>query len=97
MISSIKILTEASVDIKEIVGWYKNISQPLAARFISQLYDGFERISSNPNAWFNISKKARRYRLSDFPYLILFFRRVPISLYLRSFMKREILRHGKGD
>lgn len=44
MISSIKILTEASVDIKEIVGWYKNISHPLATRFISQLYDGFERI-----------------------------------------------------
>ncbi len=73
MILSIKILTEASIDIKEITAWYKNISQPLADRFVSQLYDGFERISSNPNAWFNISKKTRRYRLSDFPCLILFF------------------------
>ncbi len=73
MIFSIKILTEASIDIKEITGWYKNISQPLAARFVSQLYESFERITSNPNAWFNINKKARRHRLSNFPYLILFF------------------------
>ncbi len=73
MILSIKILAEASIDIKEITLWYKNISQSLAARFVSQLYEGFARISSNPNAWLNISKKARRCRLSDFPYLILFF------------------------
>ncbi len=74
MIPCIKILTEASIDIKEITGWYKNISQSLAARFVSQLYDGFGRISSNPDAWFNINTKARRYRLSDFPSLILFFK-----------------------
>lgn len=83
MILCVKILTEASIDIKEITGWYKNISQSLAARFISQLYDGFERISSNPGAWFNINKKARRYRLSDFPYLILFFKAGDMMWYLR--------------
>ncbi len=57
MILSIKILTEASIDIKEVTSWYKNISQSLAARFVSQLYDGFAKISSNPDIWFNLTKK----------------------------------------
>lgn len=74
MIFTIKILTEASLDIKDITNWYKDISQPLAARFVSQLYDGFAKISSNPDGWFNITKKVRRFRISDFPYIILFFK-----------------------
>ncbi len=74
MILSIKILAEASIDIKAITLWYKNISQSLAARFVSQLYDSFSKISSNPDAWFNVTKKVKRYRLSKFPYLILFFK-----------------------
>jgi plasmid stabilization system protein ParE len=74
MTCSLKILTEASADIKEITAWYKDISSFLAIRFVSQLYDGFAKITSNPDAWFNITKRIRRYRLTDFPYLILFFR-----------------------
>lgn len=70
---SLNILTEASGDIKEVTAWYKDISQPLAVRFVSQLYDGFVKITTNPDAWFNITKRVRRYRLPDFPYLILFF------------------------
>jgi plasmid stabilization system protein ParE len=57
MISSIKILTEASDDIKEITSWYHSISPTLSARFVAQLYEGFENISANPDAWFNVTKK----------------------------------------
>ncbi|HLG38930.1 MAG TPA: type II toxin-antitoxin system RelE/ParE family toxin [Chitinophagaceae bacterium] len=74
MIYSLKILTEASSDIKDITFFYQRISPLLAIRFISQVYDGFARITANPDAWFNLTKRVRRYRLSDFPYLILFFR-----------------------
>jgi len=73
MIRTVKILTEASIDIKEVTTWYKDISQFLASRFISQLYDGFAKITNNPNAWFNLTKRVRRYKLPDFPYIILFF------------------------
>jgi plasmid stabilization system protein ParE len=74
MTRTLKILTEASVDIKDITFWYNGVSSLLALRFVSQLYDGFEKISANPDAWFNLTKKVRRCRLTDFPYLILFFR-----------------------
>ncbi|MBA2562893.1 MAG: type II toxin-antitoxin system RelE/ParE family toxin, partial [Chitinophagaceae bacterium] len=74
MIRSLKILKEASVDIKEITTWYKNISPLLAIRLVSQLYDGFDKIITSPDAWFNLTKKVKRYRLQGFPYLILFFK-----------------------
>jgi toxin ParE1/3/4 len=74
MIHSLKILTEASIDIKETTTWYKNISPPLALRFASQLHNGFEKILASPNVWFNLTKRVKRYRLPDFPYLILFFK-----------------------
>jgi plasmid stabilization system protein ParE len=57
MIYSLKILTEASSDIKDITLFYQRISPLLAIRFVSQLYDGFERISANPDAWFNFTKR----------------------------------------
>ncbi|HEX7847930.1 MAG TPA: type II toxin-antitoxin system RelE/ParE family toxin [Chitinophagaceae bacterium] len=69
------ILAEAAADIKEITNWYKDISQLLAVRFVAQLYNGFEKITSNPDAFFNLSKRVKRYHLADFPYLILFFKR----------------------
>jgi toxin ParE1/3/4 len=74
MIRSLKILTEASADIKEITTWFKNISPPLALRFVSQLYDGFAKIIASPNIWFNLTKRVKRYRLPGFPYLVLFFK-----------------------
>ena len=74
MIRSLKILTEASIDIKEITTWYKNISSQLASRFVSQLYDGFEKIIASPNIWFKLTKRVTRYKLPGFPYLILFFK-----------------------
>ncbi len=73
MIRSLKILIQASIDIKETTAWYKNISPLLALRFISQLYDGFAKIAGSPYTWFNLTKKVKRYRLNGFPYLILFF------------------------
>ena len=69
----LKILTEASVDIKEYTTWYSDISPSLSIRFVSQLYDGFAKIVDNPNAWFNLARRVRRYKLPNFPYLILFF------------------------
>lgn len=74
MTRSFKILTEAALDIKEITRWYKSISQLLAIRFVSQLYDGFARITTTPDIWFNLTKKVRRYKLADFPFMILFFK-----------------------
>ena len=70
---TLKILNEASVDIKEITAWHNNISPLLALRFVSQLYNGFSKISSNPEAWFNLTLRVRRFRLTNFPYFILFF------------------------
>lgn len=72
MIYSINILAEASTDIKEVTSWYKDISQSLAVRFVSELYDGFTKIVATPNAWFNLTKRIRRYVLPHFPYMILF-------------------------
>ncbi len=69
----LKILTEASVDIKEYATWYSDISPSLSLRFVSQVYDGFEKIVDNPDAWFNLAPRVRRYKLPNFPYLILFF------------------------
>ena len=57
MILSIKILTEASIDIKEITNWYKNISKSLAARFVSQLYDGFKKFHLIPMRGLILQKK----------------------------------------
>ncbi len=73
MILSLKILIQASIEIKETTAWYKNISPLLASRFILQLYDGFAKIIDSPYTWFNLTKKVKRYRLNGFPYLILFF------------------------
>jgi toxin ParE1/3/4 len=74
MIRPLKILTQASEDIKEITIWYKNIFSFLTIRFVSQLYDGFAKIKTKPGTWFNITKRIKRYELPDFPYLILFFK-----------------------
>jgi toxin ParE2 len=70
----LKILTEASQDVKEITIWYRNISRALSLRFVSQLYDGFSQITSFPDAEFNIAPRIKRYRLKKFPYLIFFYK-----------------------
>ena len=72
MTLSLKILIQASIDIKETTTWYKNISPLLALHFVSQLYDGFAKIIASPYAWFNLTKKVKRYKLQGFPYMILF-------------------------
>jgi plasmid stabilization system protein ParE len=95
MISSIKILTEASDDIKEITSWYHSISPTLSARFVAQVYEGFENISANPDAWFNVTKKVRRYHLSGFPYLVSFLNKAKTFSYLQLFMKDETLNNGR--
>jgi toxin ParE1/3/4 len=71
---ALKILTEASDDIKDYTTWYKNISHSLSIRFVSQLYEGFAKIVDKPDTWFNLTPRVRRYRLPNFPYLILFFK-----------------------
>ena len=69
---SLQILSEAADDIREITFWYKGISPELGRRFVAELYNGFDRIVANPNAWFNIASRVKRYTLSHFPYLIIF-------------------------
>lgn len=71
MIGSLKILIEAAIDIKDITNWYKGISSNLAQRFVSQLFDGFKKIVENPDAWFNVAKNVRRYKLKDFGPLLV--------------------------
>ncbi len=72
MTYSLQILSEAADDIKEIALWYKGISPELGSRFVAELYIGFNRMVANPNAWFNITSRVKRYALSRFPYFIIF-------------------------
>ncbi len=94
MIRSLKILKEASVDIKEITTWYKNISPQLALRFVSQLYDGYDKIIASPDAWFNITKKVNDTKCMVFLISYYFLEKLKTLQYLLSFMKNEILKSG---
>lgn len=70
----LKILADASEDIKDTTAWYRDISPRLSSWFVSQLYDGFSTIRNDPDAWFNIAPRIRRYKLSNFPYFIMFYK-----------------------
>lgn len=72
MIYRLQILSEAAVDIKEITLWYKKIAPALGKRFLNELYEGFDKIITNPKVWFNIAIHVRRFTLSHFPYMIMF-------------------------
>jgi toxin ParE2 len=65
-------LVEVEAELADAVAYY-NASMPgLGAEFASDVRDGLTRIEQYPKAWQLLGRRARRYRLSRFPYGLVY-------------------------
>jgi toxin ParE1/3/4 len=69
----IEILSIAESEFTETVNYYNNQSEGLGYEFATGFKSALERIIQHPNAWAKISNRARRSRLTRFPYGIIYY------------------------
>ncbi|MFH1898699.1 MAG: type II toxin-antitoxin system RelE/ParE family toxin [Candidatus Desantisbacteria bacterium] len=63
---------EAENDLKEIFDWYESQRIGLGHDFLLQVDAGFCLIERNPNLFVEQYKRARRYLVKRFPYIIFY-------------------------
>ena len=68
----VRFLSEAEVEIDEAVTYYNAQRTGLGAEFAGAVRDGLVRIKERTKAWQLIGLRVRRYRLSRFPYGLVF-------------------------
>jgi plasmid stabilization system protein ParE len=62
----------ADVDLEEIFLYYEANSPGRGFEFLDEYNSGIHKIIQNPNAWQRLDETYRRYRLSKFPYGIIY-------------------------
>ena len=67
-----EILREANDELYDAAHYYEANEPGLAARFFESYNDAIERILEAPDASSRISRRFRRYRMSVFPYAIIY-------------------------
>src|SRR5688572_10559356 len=69
---SLEVLPEAISDFKEARQWYAQRSAQAAADFKAEVDRATEVILEAPNRWPKFHRGTRRYRLHQFPYLVVY-------------------------
>jgi len=72
MIFPVNFLAPAVREFREAVAWYDAQSPGLGSRFRAEVSLGIARITRHPSLWAQISPDIRRYRMTRFPYAILY-------------------------
>jgi plasmid stabilization system protein ParE len=68
----LEIMAEAAADAREARIWYAERSAQAAKQFNDDLEDGIAKVAEAPMRWPKHSYGTRRYRLKQFPYLIVY-------------------------
>jgi ParE toxin of type II toxin-antitoxin system, parDE len=69
---TIRFLAEAEAELAEAVAYYNALMPGLGAEFALEVRDGLTRIEQYPKAWQLLGHRARRHRLSRFPYGLVY-------------------------
>jgi ParE toxin of type II toxin-antitoxin system, parDE len=69
---TIRFLAQAEAELAEAVDYYDGLLPGLVAEFALRVRDGLTRIEQYPEAWQLLGRPARRYRLSRFPYGLVY-------------------------
>jgi plasmid stabilization system protein ParE len=62
----------ASAEAEEAILWYRQRTERAAARFLAELDEAIEQISSAPNRFQSYEFGTRRILLTRFPYFVVF-------------------------
>ena len=68
----LEFLPEAISDYREARQWYAQRSAQAAADFITEVERALKVILEAPNRWPKFHRGTRRYRLHQFPYLVIY-------------------------
>src|SRR5436190_8682564 len=68
----LKIHPDVPAEAKAARLWYAERSEKAAARFVIALDNAIEKIRETPERWPSYVRGTRRYRLSRFPYLVVY-------------------------
>ena len=69
---TIRVLAEAADEIDAAVRHYEAQSPGLGIEFAFEVRAGFLRISEHPKAWKRLGRRVHRYRLTRFPYGLVY-------------------------
>ena len=69
---TVRFLAEAEAELAEAVVHYDALLPGLGAEFALEVRDGIARIEEYPKAWQFLGQRARRYRLSRFPFGLVY-------------------------
>lgn len=62
----------AEAELSDAVQWYERHRTGLGHEFLIEFSVARERIAENPDAWPQISRRIRKYRLKRFPYDVIY-------------------------
>ena len=68
----VRLLAPAEFELDEAMQWYAAQAPGLDRQFLSEVERAISRISEHPDAWHTLGGQIRRYRLSRFPYGIIY-------------------------
>ena len=69
---NLSINAAARAELLEAAAWYEAISSSLGADLLEAFDDGVGRIVALPHAWHPLGNELRRFRLTRFPYGIIY-------------------------
>jgi len=69
---TVRFLAEAEAELATAVAHYDALLPGLGAELALEVRDGLARIKEYPKAWQLFGRRARRYRLSRFPYGLVY-------------------------
>ena len=67
-----RIIESAEADLQRAFDYYEQIRRGLGQELMDEFRRGLNEIIVNPNAWQKLDRLHRRYRLSRFPYGIIY-------------------------
>ncbi len=68
----IRLLSTAAIELDEAVAWYAAQSPGLEQRFLDEVDVAGKLIAEHPHAWHPLGEGIRRFRLSRFPYGLVY-------------------------
>jgi toxin ParE2 len=69
---TIRFLEIAEVELDQAIGWYESQRPGLGDAFLNEVLAAADRIVRYPDAWQQLGVDIRRYRLSRFPYGVIY-------------------------
>jgi plasmid stabilization system protein ParE len=69
---TIRFLEIAEVELDQAIRWYDSQSPELGDAFLNEVLAAADRIVRYPDAWQPLGEDIRRYRLSRFPYGVIY-------------------------